>query len=221
MVKTYTNNLEAYNLYLKATYYWYRWTPNDIKKSLELLKQSIKLDPDYALAYSSLSACYVYLGAIGHLPPKDAYPLGKNYALKALSLDETIPACHVSLAMVNFFDWQWDESYTGFMRALSLNPNSADAHLYYSYYQVAMGNIKKAILENEKALEIDPLNVQINCSLAIIIFSPVCSLKHLNNTRKPLNLIQHSEQLYMDLAGYITILMNLINLYTSFRKHNL
>ena len=165
MVKTYTNNLEAYNLYLKATYYWYRWTPNDIKKSLELLKQSIKLDPDYALAYSSLSACYVYLGAMGHFPPKDAYPLGKNYALKALSLDETIPACHVSLAMVNFFDWQWDESYTGFMRALSLNPNSADAHLYYSYYQVAMGNIKKAILENEKALEIDPLNVHINCSL--------------------------------------------------------
>lgn len=165
MVKSYTNNMEAYNLYLKANYFWNRWTPHDIKKSLELLKKSIKIDPDYALSYSSLSACYVYLGAIGQLPPKDAYPLAKNYAMKALSLDETLSDCHVSLAMVNFFEWEWDESYKSFMRALSLNPNSAEAHLYYSFYQVAMGNLKKAILENEKALEIDPLNVQINCSL--------------------------------------------------------
>lgn len=165
MVKNYTSNMEAYNLYLKASYYWNRWTPQDIKKSLELLKQSIKIDPNYALSYSSLSACYVYLGAIGQMPPKDAYPLAKNYALKALKLDESLPSCHVSIAMVQFFDWQWDESYKSFMRALELNPNSAEAHLYYSYYQIAMGNLKKAILENEKALEIDPLNIQINCSL--------------------------------------------------------
>lgn len=165
MIRSYTSNMEAYNLYLKANYYWNRWTPNDIRKALELLKKSIKIDPDYALSYSSLSACYVYLGAIGQLLPKDAYPLAKKYALKALSLDESLPDCHVSLAMVHFFNWQWDESYKSFMRALSLNPNSAEAHLYYSYYQVAMGNQKKAILENEKALEIDPLNVQINSSL--------------------------------------------------------
>jgi len=165
MVKAYTSNMEAYNLYLKASYYWNRWTPNDIKKSLELLKKSIKIDPDYPLSYSSLSACYVYLGAVGQLPPKDVYPLAKSYALKALSLDESLPDCHVSLAMVHFFDWEWDESYKSFMRALMLNPNSAEAHLYYSYYQIAIGNLKKAIIENEKALEIDPLNVQINNSL--------------------------------------------------------
>lgn len=165
MVKAYTSNMEAYNLYLKASYYWNKWTPNDIKKSLELLKKSIKLDPDYPLSYSALSACYMYLGAVGQLPPKEVYPLAKNYALKALNLDESISDCHVSLAMVHFFDWEWDESYKSFMRALSLNPNSAGAHLYYSYYQVAMGNLKKAIIENEKALEIDPLNVQINNSL--------------------------------------------------------
>lgn len=165
MVRVYTSNMEAYNLYLKASYYWNRWTPNDIKKSLELLKKSIKLDPEYPLSYSALSACYVYLGAVGQLPPKDVYPLAKNYALKALSLDESLPDCHVSLAMVHFFDWEWDESYKSFMRALSLNPNSAEAHLYYSYYQIAMGNLKKAIIENEKALEIDPLNVQINSAL--------------------------------------------------------
>ena len=166
MVKSPTENMEAYNLYLKASYYWYRWTPADIKKSLELLKKTIKLDPGFALAYSSLSACYVYLGAMGQLPALEVYPIAKNYALKAISLDDSLPDCHVSLAMVNFFEWQWDESYKSFMKALTLNPNSAEAHLYYSYYQVAMGNFKKAILENEKALEIDPLNVQINCSLA-------------------------------------------------------
>lgn len=166
MVKTHTNNMDAYNLFLKSSYYWYRWTPSDIKKSLELLKNAINLDPNFSLAYSSLSACYVYLGAMGHIPPKNAYPLAKKYALQALQLDSTIPDCHVSLAMVHFFEWEWDLSYKSFMRALELNPNSAEAHLYYSFYQIAMGNIKKAVLENERAVEIDPLNPQINGSLA-------------------------------------------------------
>jgi TolB-like protein/Tfp pilus assembly protein PilF len=166
LVKPHTQNMDAYNLYLKATYYWYRWTPTDIKKALELLQRAIRLDPNFSQAYSSLSGCYAYLGAMGQLPPKDAYPLGKKYALKAISLDDSLPDSHVSLAMVQFFDWEWDESYKSFMKALSLNPNSAEAHLYYAYYQVAMGNLKKAILESEKALEIDPLNVQINSALA-------------------------------------------------------
>lgn len=166
MVKSATTNMDAYNLYLKASYFWYRWTPSDIKKALDLLKKTIKLDPDFALAYSSLSACYVYLGAVGQLPPLEAYPLAEKYAVRAIELDDTLSDCHVSLAMVNFFKWNWDESYKSFMKALRLNPNSADAHLYYSYYQIAMGNLKKAVLESEKAFEIDPLNMHINSWLA-------------------------------------------------------
>lgn len=165
-VKSSTNNMEAYNLYLKSSHFWKKWTPLDVRKSLELLEQSIKLDSNFALAYSALSGCYVYLGAFGQMPSSIAYPKAKSYANKALQIDNALHDSHLSLAMVNFFDWKWDEAYKAFMKTLELNPNSAEAHQYFSYYSLAIGNNKKAIQEVEKALEIDPLSITINCSVA-------------------------------------------------------
>jgi len=63
LVKSSTRNMEAYNLFLKSSHFWKKWTPLDIRKSLEFLEQAIKLDENYAEAYSALSGCYVYLGA--------------------------------------------------------------------------------------------------------------------------------------------------------------
>lgn len=166
LVKTTTNNLEAYNLFLKAGYFWNKWTPADVRRALELLEKAIQMDPNYAQAYSALSACYVYLGALGQMPSKIAYPKSKEYALIALKMDDCMPDSHLALAMVNFFNWQWDESYKSFLKALELNPSNAEAHHYFSYYMMAIGNIKKALFEAEKAHELDPLSVVINSSLA-------------------------------------------------------
>lgn len=166
LVKSSTRNMEAYNLFLKSSHFWKKWTPLDIRKSLEFLEQAIKLDENYAEAYSALSGCYVYLGAFGQMPSTIAYPKAKEYAHIALQLDNSLPDSHMSLAMVNFFDWNWDDAYKSFMKTLELNPNNADAHRYFAYYMLAIGNNKKAIAESERALEIDPLSIPINASLA-------------------------------------------------------
>ncbi len=164
-VKTPTKNLDAYNLYLKSAHFWKRWTPHDVKKSLDYLEQAIKLDENFAQAYSALSGCYVYLAAFGQIPASIAYPKAEQYAFKALELDSSLPDSHLSLAMVNFFNWKWDESYKSFIKTLELNPNSETAHQYFAYYMMAIGNTKKAVAESEKALEIDPLSIPINASL--------------------------------------------------------
>lgn len=165
-IKSPTSNMEAYNLYLKSSHFWKRWTPTDIRKSLEYLEKAITLDENFAQAYSALSGCYVYLAAFGQIQSSIAFPKAKIYALKALELDNSLPDSHLSLAMVNFFDWKWDEAYKSFVKTLELNPNSATAHQYFAYYMIAIGNTKKAIAESEKALEIDPLSIPINASLA-------------------------------------------------------
>lgn len=165
-VKSPTTNLEAYNLFLKSAHFWKRWTPIDVRKSLEYLEQAIKLDDNFAQAYSALSGCYVYLAAFGQIPAAEAHPKAEQYALKALELDPSLSDSHLSLAMVNFFNWKWDEAYKSFIKTLELNPNSATAHQYFAYYMMAIGNTKKAVAESEKALEIDPLSIPINASLA-------------------------------------------------------
>lgn len=170
-VKTPTVSLEAYNLYLKSAHFWKRWTPLDVRKSLDYLEQAIKIDENFAQAYSALSGCYVFLSAFGQMPSSIAFPKAEQYALKALELDASLPDSHLSLAMVNFFNWKWDEAYKSFTKSLELNPNNATTHQYFSYYMLAIGNTKKAVAESEKALDIDPLSIPINASLADTYFN--------------------------------------------------
>lgn len=165
LIKIPTTNLEAYQLFLKANFFWNKWTPSDIRRSLQLLKKSIELDPNFAQGYSALAACYVYLGATGQIPNRIALEEAKKQALKALSMDDQLPDGHLSYAMANLFDWNWDDAYKSFQRALELSPNNADAHHYYAYYMMSINNTRKAVIEAEKAHELDPLSLPINAFL--------------------------------------------------------
>jgi TolB-like protein/class 3 adenylate cyclase/Tfp pilus assembly protein PilF len=162
-----TENIDAYNLYLKGMFYWNKWTPQHVQKAVNIFEEVIKIEPEFALAYTGLSACNVYLGAVGILPPNVSYPKGKKLAMKALELDSSIPEAHVSLAMVYYFgDWNWSGSEKCFLKALELNPNYADAHQYYSMLLATLGHNKKALKEIEHAYQLDPLNAPISAMLA-------------------------------------------------------
>lgn len=159
IVQSKTENIDAYNLYLKAMYSWNKWTPGDVQNGLKYLKKAIKLDPGWARLYSALSGAYVFLGATGYLSPESTYPLGKKYAQKALDLDDTDYQCHLSMAMVKFFfDWEWDEAERYFHTALDLNPGSAEAHQYYSLYLGVMQREYEAINHAKQAQNLDPLS---------------------------------------------------------------
>ena len=162
-----TDNLDAYNLYLKGMFYWNKWSPNSVQKAIKIYENAIKLEHEFALPYTGLSACNIFLGAVGILPPKIAYPNGEKYALKALELDDSIPEAHISLAMVNYFGkWAWEESEKCFLKALDINPNSAMAHQYYAMLLSTLGYNKKAFKEAEMAYQLDPLNAPISAMLA-------------------------------------------------------
>jgi tetratricopeptide (TPR) repeat protein len=69
--------------------------------------------------------------------------------------------------MVQFFyEWDWDAAKKGFFKAIELNPNSADAHHYYSMFLIVMGDYIKAIKEAEIAVDLDPLSLPVNSGLA-------------------------------------------------------
>ncbi len=170
VAKNYTENAEAYQLYLKGQYVWNKFTPEDLQKSIEYYNQAIEKDPNYALAYAGLAAAYSVLGN-AYLPPNEAYPKAKAYAAKALAIDDTLSEAHMTMGAVRLlYDWNWAEAAKELKRAQTLNPNYAPAHQLYGYYLEAMGRVDEAQAEMKRALELDPLSLIINADAGYFFY---------------------------------------------------
>ena len=168
LVKRYTDNVEAYQLYLKGRYYWNKRTPDGFKRGLELFQQAIDTDPGYALAYAGLADSYAMLGDYSVLAPREAFPRAEAAATTALRLDDHLAEGHTSLAFVKMaYQWDWTTADKEFRRAIELNPNYATAHQWYASYLAMMGRFDDSIREIKRAQELDPLSRIINANLGL------------------------------------------------------
>jgi serine/threonine-protein kinase len=168
LAKKYTDNNEAYQLYLKGRYHFAKRTKEDILKGIENFEQAIKLDPNFALAYVEISDSYASMPAYPYLSPKEAAPQAKAAARKALEIDPSLSEAHMALGFsLVVFDWNWAEAEREFKRALELNPNSSVAHYRYGFlYLSPLGRHDEAIAEVKRAVELEPLSLIINANLA-------------------------------------------------------
>ena len=166
IVKRYTENMEAYKLYLEGLHYWNKRTGKDLSTAIELFNQAIDKDPKYALAYVGLADSYSLLTIFSDARPRDAFPRAKAAALKALEINETLAEAHNSLAYVyEYYDWNWKAAEAEFKRALALNPNYAMAHYWYGELLGWLGSYEESIQEMKRALELDPVSLIINTGL--------------------------------------------------------
>src|SRR5262249_49738105 len=92
--RRYTDNLEAYQQYLKGRYFWEKRTFESLQKGVESYEQAIQLDPNYALAYTGLADCYVALWGLGYCPFSEAGEKVRAAATKALEIDNTLGEAH-------------------------------------------------------------------------------------------------------------------------------
>ncbi len=161
LVKRHTENVEAYNLYLKGLHHQRKWTAEGLAKGKEYFEQGITADPDYALAWFGLAQHYWLSGYFGHVPSKQANAESLQAILKALELDETLPEAHAIVGVLRALDYDWRSAEREFIRALELDPQSGDAvDDYCFYYLVPMRRLDEAIAMTRKALERDPLSAQ-------------------------------------------------------------
>ena len=171
LTKRYTENAEAYQLYLKGRHHWNRWTEEGFHKAIEYFQQAIENDPSYALAYAGLADCYVLLGWNSYLPPKEAFPKGKAAANAALRLDPDLAEAHTPLAAVLWLhDWQWDKAQTEFKRSLELNPKYPTANHWYAEYTMIIGRHEEALLRFRKTQDLDPLWLIINVAVGWALY---------------------------------------------------
>ena len=146
---------------MKGRFYWDKRNEESFKVAEDAYKQAISLDPNYALAYAGLADLYLFRDAdIGR---KVAMPLAKQYALKALEIDETLAEAHNTLAFVNEnYDFDMPAAEAGFKRAIELKPNYAIAHQFYGGFLVQMGRTEEGLSEVRKAVDLEPYSAAIN-----------------------------------------------------------
>ncbi len=174
LAKKYTDNSQAYELYLKGQFHYSKRTKKDLLKAIDYFEQAIRLDPNFALAYDGIAASYSTMPSYGYIKSAEVIPKAKAAVQKALAIDPTLADAHSSLAQISSqYEWNWAEAEKEFKKALELNPNVAEIHYSYGLTFLApVGRFDEAIAELKRALELEPLSIPIGANLAsVLIYS--------------------------------------------------
>jgi serine/threonine-protein kinase len=173
LVRQATENLEAYDLYLKGRWFWNQRAagPAPLRRSITFFQEAIRRDSNYAGAWAGLADDYSMLPAFGDAPPADAYPEAKRAAQRALALDSTLADAYTSLGIISVFhDWDWTAAARAFNQALALDSTEPRTHLFHAWYYVAQGQLGEALREVRTAQQLNPLSPIINARVGSALY---------------------------------------------------
>ena len=171
LVKRYTQNPDAYNLYLEGRFQWNKRTEDGLRKSIALFEEAAAKDPNFALAYAGVADAHNMLAVYGHNAPADTFPRAKEAAEKALEMDDALAEGYISLAFVKYqYDWDWMGAEMDFNWAIGLNPSYATAYHWYGILLISQGRFEEALAKLEQARELDPRSLPINTDLAALFY---------------------------------------------------
>jgi TolB-like protein len=157
--KRFTENTEAYQLYLRGRHHWTRRAPDHVRKGAEFFQKAIEKDPGYALAYSGLADCYSILAVYSILPPKEAFARAKAAAVAAVAFDADLAEARTSLAFIKaYFDLDWTGADAEFRKAIELNPDYWVARYWYALMLSSCGRFDDAEVQIERGLALEPLS---------------------------------------------------------------
>ncbi len=162
-----TVNPEAYDAYLRGRHFWGLRSEDALRKSIEYYRQALQHDPMFAPAYAGMAQAYVPFAYFGFAPPGDAFPAMRAAAEKALELDPALVDAHVALAAeMAGYRWDWPGALSAWKRVLDRHPNHAVARHWHGLSLEILGRFDEALAERLRAIELDPLSLQFNTSVA-------------------------------------------------------
>ena len=172
LAKRHTEDIEAYNFYLKGRYHWNQRTPESILKAKEFFERALIEDSNYALAHSGLSDCYGALGILGGFTPNEIITKGRAAAQKALEIEPSLAEAHTSLAFIEvIYNWNWELADRELQRAKELNPNYATAPFWRAIFVLTgTGRHKEAEAEARLAREKQPTTAFIDHGVGWVLF---------------------------------------------------
>ncbi|MBL8186177.1 MAG: tetratricopeptide repeat protein [Blastocatellia bacterium] len=168
LAKKYTDNNEAYQLYLRGQHHLARRSKEDLEKAIDFYQQAIKLDPNFALAYVGMS--YAYSSGSGNAFLPFSYEEGisraKNAAVRAGEIDPNLAEAHTAMGTAFRLEWKWPEAEVALKKALEIDPNNARAHYFYGLFLQSTGRTGDAVREIKMAVDLEPMSLIMQANLA-------------------------------------------------------
>lgn len=155
-----TQNLEAYELYLKGRGLFYK-RGAALLEALDCFKKALEIDKTYALASSGLADTYVMLILHAYLPASDNWKYAIKAANTAFQYGPELAETYNSKAIISlFYEWNWDQAADQFKKAISINPSFIQAYVWYGFFyqNCVKEDEREGIKLIKKAIEIDPLS---------------------------------------------------------------
>ena len=166
-----TENVEAYELYLRGRHCWHRWNMTGmLAKAIDHYKNALAKDPDYALAYCGLADAYNVPGLWGFLPPSEVLPKALAAATRAVELAPDLAESRTSLGFVQLLSWDWEAAESSLLHAIDLNPRYAFAHNFYAWLLSTVGRQREASEAARLGQELDPLSPGTNGIAALVSY---------------------------------------------------
>jgi TolB-like protein len=203
LTRKYTDNPEAYQLYLKGRFHWNKRTKSDMYKAIEYFQQATSLDPNYSQAYAGLADSYLILPGYDRSVSRRETPIkAREYALKALSLDDSLAEAHVAIARVlEYYDFDFIGAEREFKRAMDLDASYALAYQGYGYLLAALGRHDEADANYRKALALEPASPEIYRGYAVSLMLARRYDECEAQLKKAIDLEPNFELTYYSVAG--------------------
>jgi len=161
-----SQNIEAYQLYLKGLFFYNKGTPADYYKAIQFFEDAIMLDDSFANAHAMIASCYAALTSIGNVNPANVMEKVRTASRNAIRLNSQLPQSYLAMAMLQlYFEYQFDEASRNINKAFLISPNSSDAHYTASHYYTIINDKERMVEEAELALRSDPFSLMKNNQL--------------------------------------------------------
>ncbi len=171
LVEAKTDDIEAYNSYLKGRYFWNRRYEAGIKRGIEFFKHALELDRDYPLPYAGLADSYNMLAFYSYVDPQQGFPAAEQAARKALDLDPSLAEAEAALGWTaSFYHRDWRQGAKHFQRAIELNPEYGNAYFWYSFLLVIQGRMRESLEQVKKARALDPLSAIVMTGTGYLLY---------------------------------------------------
>lgn len=163
LARHYTEDVDAYQAYLKGRHFWEKRTPDGFRKAIQWFERAAEHDPGYALAHAGLADSYTLMACYGLMPCGDAWSNARIAAERAVAIDDRLAEAHSALALVRMgFEWDWKAGERECRRSLDLNPRYATAYNYLAEWLTSQNRVADALIEIRRAQALEPLSLIIN-----------------------------------------------------------
>lgn len=158
--KKYTNNVEAYELYLKGKFYYNQYTKEAFLKAIDYFNEAIAIDPNYAIAYAGISYCYMTLLWFNWMPADQALPIALEAAQKSNQLDDLIAESHLAIGRIKLHhEWNIRDAKVEFKKAIAINPNDPEILVQLAFCANLTSRNEEAMEYANKAIGLDPFSL--------------------------------------------------------------